>query len=237
MPIDYAEHLRHNGGLFSLAAAKDLEAHVPSCPEWNVAKLTIHMGQHHRWVAEAIRGRGEAPSDPPKPGLRGEELIAWSREGWRELADLIDETPDDQAAWTWSADQHARFWKRRTALETLVHRWDAENATGTTSPMDPELAADCVDEVFSVMLPDSGEPYSGASGALAVVLDDFHRSWTLRLEPGAFPTVDVGAEGADTTIRATAEDMCLFLWGRKQQDVLTVEGDNVLLQDFRAWSE
>ena len=165
MTIDYTGQLRTNGELMATAVARDLDAHVPSCPEWNVAKLTIHTGQHHRWVADAVRGGGKVPDDPPKPGLRGDELVEWFRQGWADLADLLDASDDETLAWSWSGDNRIGFWRRRTSLETLIHRWDAQNAIGEITALDPELAADTVDEMFFVMGPDGDWKYKGPDHA------------------------------------------------------------------------
>src|SRR5687767_8683261 len=103
MTIPYTDHLRSDGTKMADAAAGgDLDAHVPTCPDWNVAKLIIHTGGHHRWVADAVAGGGKEPADPGKPGLRGEELIEWFRQGWSDLADLLDRSDDDTPCWTWS---------------------------------------------------------------------------------------------------------------------------------------
>src|SRR3712207_288750 len=184
MTIDYTAHLREDGELMARAVARDLDAHVPTCPAWNVAKLTIHTGQHHRWVADAIRRRGEPPENPGKPGLRGDALVEWLREGWRDLAGLLDATDDAAPAWSWSGDNRAGFWRRRTALETTVHRWDAENAVGEPGPLDPELAADGIDEALFVMA-GRGGAYSGRAVRMAVVTTDTGGRWTLALRDGA----------------------------------------------------
>src|SRR3712207_7465665 len=48
----------------------------------------------------------------------------------------------DPAAPTWSftTDRTAGFWVRRQALETAVHRWDAQHAAGEPERIDPALA-------------------------------------------------------------------------------------------------
>ncbi|MCA1702239.1 MAG: maleylpyruvate isomerase family mycothiol-dependent enzyme [Actinobacteria bacterium] len=241
MNIDYTAHLRADGELMAEAASRDLEAHVPTCPDWNVAKLVIHTGQHHRWVADAVKGGGAPPPNPPKPGLRGGKLIEWFRQGWRELADLLDETGDDTVAWSWSGDNRVGFWRRRTALETLVHRWDAENATGTGSPLDPEIAGDGVDEVFFVMLGDDA-PYHGSNGALEAKTNDVPGAWILALEDGKTPKASRSngsgsSQPASCTITAPASDLLLFVWGRLGPEVLTVEGDRSLFHDFVTWGQ
>ena len=236
MAIEYTKHLRSDGDLMTAAVARDLEAHVPSCPDWNVAKLTIHTGQHHRWVANAVRGRGAHPEDPPKPGLRGDELVEWFRQGWGELADLLDETPDETKAWSWSGDNRVGFWRRRTSLETLVHRWDAENATGETSPFDPTLSVDLVDEMFEVHGPHGGWEYAGKSARVHLATTDAEGEWTLLLKDGETPVVLRGKEGPpDLTIEGRAEDLGLLLWGRVGPETLTSSGDAALAEQVLKW--
>ena len=233
--IDYTAHLRSDGEKMARAVARDLDAHVPTCPAWNVAKLTIHTGGHHRWVADAVRKRGEVPVDPAKPGLRGDALVEWFRDGWRDLADLLEGVGDDDPAWSWAGDNRAGFWKRRTALETLVHRWDAENAVGEGGPLDPELAADGIDEVLFVMVGD--ESHSGPSFRVVVTTTDTGGRWTLDLTKGEKPHAarDV-AEGDDVaTVSGTAADVLLFLWGRHGPDAVDIGGDEAVQAALLAW--
>lgn len=225
MTPGYTTHLRSDGDKMARAVARDLDAHVPTCPEWNVAKLTIHTGQHHRWVADAVRKGGGVPEDPPKPGLRGEALLEWFREGWSDLAGLLDGVDDDAPAWTWSGDNRAGFWKRRTALETLVHRWDAENAVGDPSPLDPVLSADGVDEMLFVM---AGQGvYEGPGLRVTLSASDTGHSWMLDLVDGETPSPvrgDAGPAG-DATVAGPAEAVLLFLWGRLGPEHVDLGGD------------
>jgi uncharacterized protein (TIGR03083 family) len=236
--IDYTGQLRTNGELMATAVARDLDAHVPSCPEWNVAKLTIHTGQHHRWVANAVRGDGKVPDDPPKPGLRGDELVEWFRQGWADLADLLDASDDETPAWSWSGDNRIGFWRRRTSLETLIHRWDAENATGEITALDPELAADTVDEMLTVMAPDGDWKYKGPDARVRIAASDFDAAWTIALADDETPEVTRGSDGdVDVTVEAAAQDLSLFLWGRKGSDAVNVTGDEALKGSVVAWLE
>lgn len=229
MTLDYTAHLRSDGEKMAVAVARDLDAHVPSCPEWDAAKLTIHTGGHHRWVADAVRKRGERPGDPGKPGLRGDELVEWFRQGWRDLASLLDATDDDAPAWSWAGDNRAGFWRRRTALETLVHRWDAENATGRPTPLDPALSADGIDEMLFVMLAQHGAAYRGQRVHLAMTPPDAEGAWTLDLEDGKPPRAGRGRRDAPVpetvTLDVPAEKILLFLWGRHAADAAGLEGE------------
>lgn len=237
--LDYTAHLRSDGALMAEAVARDLDAHVPTCPEWNVAKLTIHTGQHHRWVASAIRGRGTPPEMPGKPGLRGAELVDWFRSGWSDLADLLEGSNDDDPAWTWWTRQDVGFWRRRTALETLVHRWDAQNATGTPTSLDAELAADGVDEMLTVMVPDMDATYGGKPATVGLQATDAGAAWVLVLRPGEIPEVARSDDGLPDEVQAiaaaTAHDLCLFLWGRLGPEILSLEGDPAIARAFAEW--
>lgn len=225
MALDYTAHLRSDGDKMARAVAVDLDAHVPTCPAWNVAKLTIHTGRHHRWVADAVRKAGASPDEPRKPGLRGDALVQWFREGWSALADLLDSVADDAPAWTWSGDDRAGFWRRRTTLETLVHRWDAENAVGRTSALDPELAADGVDEMLFVMMGEGA--YRGLPFRMGVSTSDAGGAWTVDVENGRTPRASrTASDAADVAVGGRAEDVLLFLWGRRGADAVELSGDD-----------
>jgi len=240
--IEYTAHLRSDGELMAKAAERDLgnglNAHIPSCPEWNMGKLVIHTGGHHRWVADSVRGGGEPPPNPGKPGRRGAELIEWFRQGWQELAALLDESDDDAPAWTWSDEQRVGFWRRRTALETMVHRWDAENATGERSPLDPLLASDGVDEMLFVFVPRANSIYKGAPGRVRLITTDAPGDWIVELQDGkeAEPARSTGTgSAADVVVKAPASDLCLFLWGRLAADFVQADGDPELVDSFVRW--
>lgn len=241
MTIDYTAHLRSDGELMARAVARDLDAHVPTCPAWNVAKLTIHTGQHHRWVADAIRKGGAPPDNPGKPGLRGDDLVQWFRDGWTELADLLDRTEDAAPAWSWARDDRAGFWRRRTTLETLVHRWDAENATGAASPLDPALAADGVEEMlFVFMVVDGDTVYNGVPLHVAIAATDTGSRWALDLVDGEPPHPALGDDGDATAagsigLSGTAEDLLLFLWGRRGPDAVSFTGADADVAALTAW--
>ena len=228
MSLDYTAHLRSDGEKMTRAVARDLDAHVPTCPKWNVAKLTIHTGGHHRWVADAIRKRGTPPDEPGKPGLRGDALVEWFRAGWTELADLLDTVDDSEPAWTWSRDQRAGFWRRRTALETLVHRYDAENAVGDPTPLDPELSADGIDEVVFVMMGEG--TYDGPGLRLALDPSDTDARWVVDLVDGRPPKAEVVASSiaprVDVTVGGPSSNVLLFLWGRYGAEKVELDGDD-----------
>jgi len=113
----------------------------------------------------------------------------------------------------------------------LIHRVDAELAAGGRTDLDPELAADGVDEMVRIMF---GVPpwarWTTADRTLRVRTSDTAHSWHLtggriagvdpvsgaRVEAPAMralPTDD-GTRAASATVTATAADLDCLLWNR-----------------------
>ena len=135
------------------------------------------------------------------------------------------------------------FWKRRTALETMVHRWDAENAVGEPGPLDPVLAADGIDEMLFVMIAaDDDYVYRGQPVRAAIAPSDTAGGWTLDLVDGAPPRAQVASGtlvrgDGSVTLSGSAEDLLLFLWGRRGPEAVRLGGDEATTKAFIAWVE
>ena len=83
--------------------------------------------------------------------------------------------------WTLAGPATAAWWRRRQALETAIHRVDAERALGPASPIDPALAADGVGEVVDVLHPRQvrlGRATEPAA-ALRLTTDDGSGTWLI----------------------------------------------------------
>ncbi|MEA2508159.1 MAG: hypothetical protein QOG21_241 [Actinomycetota bacterium] len=235
--LPYIDFVRDEGAALAAAAQRDMKARVPSCPEWNVSQLVEHTGYVHRDISERLR-RKTIEMDPPLEieDAPSEEagLLEWYGRGLNALEQLLRELPTDSPAWTWwPPDNTAGFWRRRMALETAVHRWDAENATGMAAAIDPELAADGVDEFLDIhMQEDGGEPYEGAEGTVHFHDTDGRGEWLLRLTKGETPEVRRGHERGTAAIRGKASDLLLFVWRRKQPSDYEVLGDEALVNSL-----
>src|SRR4051812_11569501 len=56
--MEIAEHvaaLEREGVRLAAAAASDLDADVPPCPQWTVRDVVVHTGGVHRWAASIVR--------------------------------------------------------------------------------------------------------------------------------------------------------------------------------------
>ncbi|WP_079423639.1 maleylpyruvate isomerase family mycothiol-dependent enzyme [Streptomyces katrae] len=257
-----ADQLDHRAAVAAEAArfvdlvrGADMTAPVPTCPGWDLTDLTRHAGSVHRWFSVLLRQRIQAPPAGRDVDLRLPEradgYADWLAEGAAEAAEVFAGTDLDAPMWVWGADGHARFWVRRMAFETLVHRVDAERALGLPSAVDRTLAHDGVDE-FLVNLPYAAlfapkvAGLRAADRTIRFECTDTDGSWLVRLRPDGFGVVaDGAAEGgaggvaADAVVRAPAADLLLLLYGRLDRSAATVEagGDGELLDLWFANSE
>ena len=204
---------------------------VPSCPGWDVEQLVSHLGRVHRWVTAMVRVQSsERLAFPPRP----ERVDAhWFEEGVAELTAALEEAGPDVAMWTFpDGGGTSRFWFRREAEETAVHRWDAQVALGDPDPIDTEVALAGIDELLDVFFASRKVDLGGTVRFDAT--DSPHGEWILANDDEGGLLVGHGHDAADVTLRATASDLLLWLWGRPVADAgLEVEGDPTLLDRWR----
>ena len=229
MSYDAVPTIRREADAFLAAARRGLEPQVPGCPEWTVRELTHHLGSVHRFHARHIvRG----VTDPPEKWaaeLPGDaDLLEWFDEGVDELLVTLRTVDLDGPAWNWAphTPQVAAFWPRRMALETAVHRWDAESAHHDANGFDLDIALDGIDEMLTVMGP-SDPPTDQPAGTAVVRATDAEREWAVRMGPGRFEVVDLGQGEPDAVLEGTATALLLALWGRGAS--ITTSGDPAIV--------
>jgi uncharacterized protein (TIGR03083 family) len=232
--MEYAAYIdairREGAALASAAKSAGVDAPVPSCPEWTVGDLVSHVGRIHRWVTDIIVTRAKPDQnwrmlDPPPP----EERIPWFEEGYQRFADTLASTDPREHVWTWTSDQSVGFWARRQAHELVVHRWDAQTATGAPQSVDRALAVDGIQEVFDILPARPGvEPMRGTGETIHLHCTDGDGEWLLRLEPEGLVVTNEHAKG-DVAARGTASDLLLLVWGRIPPERVEVFGDASLL--------
>ena len=219
--MDIERHLlalRHEGAALAGAArATDLANAVPSCPGWDVARLTGHVAHAYRWVTHIVRTHADAEVFPDDvPGPSGDDPVAVYEDALAELVETLTNEAPDAPAWNWSEqDMTVAFWARRMAHETAVHRWDAQLAHGDPRPVEPDLAADGADESLGVFLPHylHEHPQDGLRGTFRVEATDTRDVWHGTLHPDRADLTRNDAP-ADATIRGSASDLLLAFWGR-----------------------
>ncbi|RJT83424.1 maleylpyruvate isomerase family mycothiol-dependent enzyme [Arthrobacter cheniae] len=194
-----------------------LDRPVPACPGWNGEDLVRHTAIVFLHKAETIR-TGERPSHgwPPVSvgSLPPQALLAHC---YARLVEQFDSHEPEDRAETWvPEDQTVGFWIRRLTHETSIHRFDLEDAAGgPVTSMDADLALDGIDEVLTVMLR-RGRPDPAASGT-TLRLETGGDSWDIRLDATRAVVDRHAAANEQAMVRADAEPMLLWLWGRAPQ--------------------
>jgi uncharacterized protein (TIGR03083 family) len=226
--------------LVDAVATGPSDAPVPGCPGWDLTGLARHVGNVYSWVTVVATTRqpgsgGRAPKEPA-------EAQAFLRQAIEPLAAALRALQPDEPCWNFTGGpQVGAFWPRRMAQETAVHRWDAERAIGRPASITPDLAADGIDEVLSVMVgrwlsrDEIPSERIDVGGALALVCTDTPASWTVLTDGGRY-RVRPGSDGAAVTVRGPAEAVLLLLWNRLGLDdpAVQVDGDRGPLERWSA---
>jgi uncharacterized protein (TIGR03083 family) len=221
---------------FTAAAARPgaLPLPVAGCPGWTVADLVRHLGEVQIWWRAALLAGGAAPDEQSVRPLRapGSDLLGWFRERSAAFLATLRATPPAAPVWCWWNDRRqdtaaAAAW--RQAHEAVVHRWDAEAALGTPTPIDPAVAADGIDEFAARMLPSIG--WDGPSGVLELRAVDSDRVWTFTPGRAAEPW----PRPVSATVTGPAESLYLMLWRRLPLG--RVVGDRRLAAAFLDWAQ
>lgn len=254
----YIEAVAANSAQLADAARLGLTAPVLTCPGWYVATLVAHIGEVQRFWAHQVAQHGQTMLELPEtayescPGLlpwyraieRGhtdlsaipEGLIGWFEGATAELVAAFRATEPEERIWHWSGDHRGITHMRNQAMEAMVHRFDAQNAHGVTTPLDPDLALDGIEQHFEVQVPACrrwGNPAPGQGETYHFHRTDGHGEWLVRFDGDDVTVRHEHAKG-DVALRGSAEQLFLWLWGRLPADRLEVFGDRSLLDRYRA---
>ncbi|MCU1366501.1 MAG: hypothetical protein JWN39_2140 [Ilumatobacteraceae bacterium] len=211
--------------LRTAAVTAGLDAQVPSCPGWTIADLLRHVGEVHLFWSTIVRTRAASVSDVARP-TTVEDAVALAAFDARlaDLLSILGDTEPTTSVWTWSDDHTVGFVQRRMAHETAVHRWDAEGAAGTITPIAAALASDGIDEFLEHFLPDVLDGSEPVGGSVHIHCGDVAGEWTIRPNDDGYDVTREHAKG-DCALRGPASDLLLVLWRRLGTDAIDVVGD------------
>ncbi|GAA2358751.1 maleylpyruvate isomerase family mycothiol-dependent enzyme [Dactylosporangium salmoneum] len=236
----------------AVASASSLDVQVPTCPEWTLLDLVLHLGRgERRWAATVAAGPADAPpaetasaeGAPAAPRER-EALLAWSAESTEQLLSALRESGPDRGCWTWWGDsespQTCGAVARHRLQEAAVHTYDVQITVGAPQPLPDEVALDGVDEFLSTCCATTSA-WPHEPGAV-----DFHategRSWRLSLSADGARTTRLpttaggGPDAAAAAARGTASEVVLMLYDRIPLDSLQLNGDRRMFDLLRAWN-
>lgn len=239
----YLDSVRTNAGLFVEAArAAGTDAPVPSCPEWTVADLCRHQGRVFYWISTIIETKAQEYLDrsPFSEEAEKAEPLSFVQNGAEHALAVLGSADPETAVWNWvdGGPGPARFWWRRMAHETVVHRADAEAAAagriGTSRVEPAELAADGIDEFLDFLdLRSRGGRTPPLSGSYHFHTTDVPGEWVVVIG-GDGVTIRREHAKADVAVRGPASDLELFLYNRGGPEGLETFGDPAALS---AWTE
>ena len=168
---------------------------------------------------------------------RPDGLMAFPRQTGDELESVLIDLGPEEAVWTFvPASQTGAFVFRRLAMETAIHRWDAEEAHSIAGPIDEALARDGIDEMLMMFREDPAyqenkERRHGQSVLLRA--DPGPGCWLVSFgDRGTKTSTEEGP--ADVTVSGSASDLHLFIMGRRSSEEMQVEGDTELAA---AWGD
>ncbi len=198
----------------------------------------VHVGRIHRWVVAAVDAGGDNPGKFPPGPDEPADYPDWLVEGAEVMCRKLAALEPTATVWNFSGTAlTSAFWKRRQALETAVHRWDAEAAVGPAEAIDPALAVEGIDEIFTVFVPlrrAGAEPLE-MGGSLHLHATDADGEWTLTAPDGEL-IVERGHAKGDVAVRGPASSLYLMLWRRlpPSEPDLTRFGDETVLDRWLA---
>lgn len=241
--MDAAEHiaiLRREGERLATAAPHtSLDAAIPSCPDWSLRDLLRHVSGVHFWAATIVRDARSRPFDPFGE-LEGkwppdDELVQWFADGHARLVAALESAPADLDCFAFlPASSPRAFWARRQAHETGMHRADVEGAVGSITPVPPEQALDGIEELlFGFMARPGQRLRTDTPKVLALEARDADARWLVRLSAEEPSITRERTNAADCRVSATASDLFLLVWNRRQPKGLDIEGDPSLIELWR----
>jgi uncharacterized protein (TIGR03083 family) len=201
-------HLRTDADAFVRALeTADLDARVPSCPDWCVSDLAWHLIEVHHFWTWVVRLETLDPSGYPEPErVVDEELVPTFEKGVTELIEVLEAAKPTTELWTWSHERNAGFVQRFQVQEMAIHRWDLQYTMGPPEPLDPEVAMDGLAIFAEFLVPPNVE------GAFVVQPD------------GGKPLVVGGLEPV-AVLSGDASDLLLALWRRQPIGPLVSNGE------------
>lgn len=241
----YVDAVAANVASFSeVLRATPADVRVPSCPEWSLGELGAHAGDFAAFYTHAVCDSTGA-ARPPWPNtwraraaspLEGEAPASYFDDRAQFLLALLRATEPDAEVRTWAKDdQTAHFVARRSAHELAVHRFDAQLAAGDPKPIDAQLAADGIEEIFMMLdvrnknVRGRVGDTSGAGETFQIHSTDEPRDWVVVLGVHGVEVRRERVAAADLSATATASDLELLFYARPPVGMVDYAGDDAVL--------
>lgn len=221
-PDDQLQWFRDNIEFFESINKRQLARPVLNCPPWTVGDLLTHLS-FGLGVCYPIAA--STPPDTPADevfvdadrscaALTGRKARSAFVANMHACADSLASMNPDASCWTYEGPGTVNFWIRRAAVETTVHRFDAELALDVdVGPLALDRAEDGIDETLTFAFELACTKIGAPSSTLHVRATDLadQRSF--------------GSGETSCTLVGDAHSLLLALWGRHEHVEVKIEGD------------
>jgi uncharacterized protein (TIGR03083 family) len=227
-PQQHLEWLEDNVTWLEDLEIDQLKSPVPSCPGWSVEDVVNHLSfglglSYPEALAKAPEANAaEVFAGVPRPDEypTGYRALATFSINMRNCLATFGETQPEAPCWTYAGPGAAKFWFRRAAIETTLHRMDIEEAVyGTQSELSATRVADAVLETVEFALPLAADLVARPAGRMKISSPILDR------------TLEVGHGARQATITGDGQQTLLALWGRDHHDV-SISGDHGIADDW-----
>jgi uncharacterized protein (TIGR03083 family) len=232
--VDWLAAIARDAEALEVAArAAGPDAAVPGCPGWTVTDLLEHTGSVLYRASLIIGERRERRPHRSETTAPPGDPFGWYEQGRAAIVVVLQKADPSADYWTFRGPNPLRWWLRRLANETAVHRVDAEQAAGWDAVVDAAFAADGIDEKLETYLPVIARQHPPERPVtVGLRADDVGAAWTVTV--GDDVTVVPRAEPAEATVVAVAADLYLWLWQRAPDERVEVVGDAAAVDALRA---
>ncbi len=237
--LDHVQLLRAEVQRFQ-GAIVDLDAPVPSCPDWRCRDLVHHLGSVHRTFRrvadEGWMQRPPRPEVDDRPAADDDAIVAWAALQADLLLTALNRLDPEAPRWNFSpGPQIGAFIPRRMLHETTMHRWDLEGASGPHSPVADDVALDGIAEYLDVFLARSGT-WTGDAMVLHTSIDGGPDHESV-LTPGERSTFHaVPRFDPDVVVGGGPEPLLLAWWGRRRLLDHLRRGEAALIDEVRRFA-
>jgi uncharacterized protein (TIGR03083 family) len=231
-PERYLASIRADGDRIVQVAPLGLDQEIEQCPGWSVRDALEHTGGVFSHKVVAMRDGRPTDTEQWEHGpAAGGDPVAWFRDRLDELVTELEQRGADETTWTWhEPNQTVGFWYRRIAQETAVHRVDVESGVDAVTPIDHDVALDGIDELLDWFLAYQGDDPDRAGGETVAIRTGQH-IWRVTL--GAEVALVREPGSADALVSGEPSELLLWLWGRRPESAVTIEGEPAAVAALR----
>jgi uncharacterized protein (TIGR03083 family) len=225
-PHEHLQWLDDNVSWFEAIPKESFNVDVANCPGWDVEDVLTHLayglglGYPYALSASPDADAALVWSDVPWPEQlpSGAAAMEAFSTHLRRCLTTFRSTDPDLPCWTYEGPGHARFWFRRAAIETTLHRMDVADALALApTPLPLDRVEDAVAETIDFALPLAATIVGTQAPSVKINVEGLDRPLIL------------GGGDVRSELSGRGDDVLAALWGR-HRDRVEIHGDPEVAQ-------